>query len=101
MQLSCQVPVLLRRTDKARNGNGAAIGEEERHLGYTADVLFAIRGGEAEILVKAEADIVAVEAVGGVVVVEEVLLEGGGDGRFARGGEAGEPDGETFLMAKE
>lgn len=82
MQLPRQVAVLLRRTDKARNSNSAAIGEQERHFGYTADVLFAGCGGEAKVLVEAEADIVAIKAVGGIVVVEEVLLEGGGDGRF-------------------
>lgn len=32
--------------------------------------------------------------------MEEVLLEGGGDGGFARGGQAGEPDGEALLLAE-
>lgn len=32
--------------------------------------------------------------------MEEVLLEGGGDGGFARGGEASEPDGEALLLAE-
>lgn len=32
--------------------------------------------------------------------MQEVLLEGGGDGGFARGGEAGEPEGEAALGAE-
>lgn len=32
--------------------------------------------------------------------MEEVLLEGGGDGGFAGGGEAGEPDCEAALGAE-
>lgn len=32
--------------------------------------------------------------------MQEVLLEGGGDGGFARGGQAGEPDGEAALAAE-
>ncbi len=29
-----------------------------------------------------------------------MLLEGGGDGRLARGGQTGEPDGEATLLAE-
>ena len=60
-------------------------------------------GGEAEVLVETEADVVAVEAVGGEGVWggEEGVLEGTGDGGFSGGGEAGEPDCETFLPAQE
>ena len=32
--------------------------------------------------------------------MQEVLLEGGGDGGLARGGEAGEPEGEAALAAE-
>lgn len=32
--------------------------------------------------------------------MQEVLLEGGGDGGFARGGEARQPDGEAALVAE-
>lgn len=32
--------------------------------------------------------------------MEEVLLEGGGDGRLARGREARQPDGEASLAAE-
>lgn len=69
-------------------------------LGDTADVLVAILLGEAKVLVQAEAHIVAIEAVGGDTEVEEVLLEGGGDGGFARGRETGKPEGEAALLAE-
>lgn len=32
--------------------------------------------------------------------MEEVLLEGNGNGRLARGGETSEPDGGTLLLAE-
>ena len=70
------------------------------YLGDTADVLVAVLLGKAKVLVQAEADIVAVEAVGGDAEVEEMLLEGCCDGGLARGGEAGEPDGEAALLAQ-
>lgn len=69
------------------------------YLAYPADVLVAVLLGEAKVLVQAEAHVVAVEAVGGVAEVEQVLLEGGGDGGLAGGGEAGEPEGEALLLA--
>lgn len=80
--------------DEARDGDGAAVGEQFGDLGDAADVFLAVLGGEAEVLVEAEADVVAVEAVGGEVVgvSEQGLLEGDGDGGLAGGGEAGEPD---------
>lgn len=86
--------------NKAGEGNGAAVGKQLGDLGDAANVFVAVLFGEAQVLVQAEADIVAVEAVGGEAEVEEVLLEGGGDGGFARGGEAGEPDGEALLLAE-
>lgn len=69
------------------------------YLAYPADVLVAVLLGEAEVLVQAEADVVAVQAVGGVAEVEQVLLKSGGDGRLARGRQTGEPEGEALLLA--
>lgn len=70
------------------------------YLGDAADVLVAVLLGKAQVLVQAEAHIVAVEAVGGQADVEEVLLEGGGHSGLARGRQAGEPDGEAALAAQ-
>ncbi len=70
------------------------------YLSDTADVLNAILRRETQVFVQAEADVVAVESVGLQAEVEEVLLKGGCNGRFARGGEAGEPDGASLLLAE-
>ncbi|KAJ3504335.1 hypothetical protein NM208_g16352 [Fusarium decemcellulare] len=54
----------------------------------------------SSVLVEAEADVVAVETVGGDAEVEEVLLEGSSDSGLARGRKAGEPDGEAALTTE-
>lgn len=76
MQLSRQVAVRTVRTDEARDSYGAAVSEELGNFGNATDVLFAVLGAEAEVLVQAEADVVTVEAVGGEVVgvTDEGLL---------------------------
>ena len=61
------------------------------YLGDAADVLDAVGIGEAQILVEAVADIVAVEQIGEMALRMELLLDQIGDGRFAGAGEAGEP----------
>lgn len=70
------------------------------YLGDTPDVLLSVLGREAKVLVQAEPDVVAVESVGLKTKVEEVLLKGNGNGGLSRGGETGEPDGGTLLLAK-
>lgn len=70
------------------------------YLSDTANVLIAVLLTEAQVLVEAEADVVAVEAVRGQAQVQQVLFKGGGDGGLARGGEAGEPDGHALLAAE-
>lgn len=100
VQVARDLAVGLVRADEAGDGDGAAVGEQLGDLGDAANVLVAVLLGEAEVLVQAEAHVVAVEAVGGHAQVQEVLLQGGGDGGFARGGEACEPDGEALLFAE-
>lgn len=70
------------------------------HLRDAADVLVAILLGETQVLVQAEAHVVAIEAVGGGAELQQVLLEGGSDGGLARGREAGEPEGQAALTAE-
>src|SRR5207247_5433413 len=57
-----------------------------------ADVLGPVGGREAEVLVEAVADVVAVEDEGVHVALPERLLERHRDGGLPRAGEAGEPD---------
>jgi hypothetical protein len=70
--------------DEARERDDARVGEELAHLADAPDVLLAVLGAEAQVLVEAHADVVAVEAVGGDAGVDERLLEGDGDGALAR-----------------
>ena len=102
MEFPREIPVGAVRRDERRDGDGGAVGEQFGDFGDAADVFFAVFGREAEVLVEAEADVVAVEAVGGEVerLAEKSLFEGDGDGGFTRGGEAGQPDGEALLAAE-
>lgn len=84
------IPILSVRGDERGDRDGVGVREELGDLRDAADVLVAVRLAEPEVLVQAEADVVAVEAVGGdAAVAEELVLEFDGDGGFARGGEAG------------
>lgn len=100
VQLAGDLAVGLVGRDEGGQGNGAGVGEQLGDLGDAANVLVAVLFAEAQVLVEAEADVVAVEAVGGQAEVQQVLLEGGGDGRLARGAQAGEPDGHAALLAE-
>ena len=64
------------------------IDEQLRRFRHAADVLDAVGIGEAEIVVEAVADIVAVEQVGVAALAEQPLLDEIGDRRFARAREA-------------
>lgn len=70
------------------------------NLGDSADVLHAILGREAEILVQAEAHVVAIESVGLQAEREQVLLKRRCDGGLARGRETGEPDSASLLLTE-
>jgi hypothetical protein len=60
------------------------LAQESMYLCYPADVLIAVLLGEAKVFVQSKAHIVAVKTVRAVAEVQEVLLEGGCDGGFAR-----------------
>lgn len=102
VQLTCQVAVRSVGRDEAGDGDSGAVGEELGDLGDAADVLLAVLGAEAKVLVEAEADVVAVETVGVQVdrFTKKRLFERDGNGGLARGGEAGEPDGQAGLTAE-
>ena len=65
MQLPRQVPILPIGANKARQGYRAAVREQQRDFGDASDVLVAVGLAEAEVAVESEADVVAIEAVGG------------------------------------
>jgi hypothetical protein len=100
VQVTGEVTVCPVGGDEGGDGDGGGVSKELGDLANATDVLVAVLLREAEVLVEAEADVVAVEAVGGDAEVEEVLLERGGDGGLARGGEAGQPDGEAALAGE-
>lgn len=68
--------------------------------GDETHVLNTGRGVEAEVLVQAEADVVAVEAERVELLVKQRLLEGGRDRALARSRESSEPD-RGALLAEE
>ena len=90
--LARQPPLVAERRDERDEDDEPGIGHQPGHFGDAADVLDARLLGEAEVLVEAVADVVAVEDVGVLALGGEALLDEVGDGRLARAGEAGEPD---------
>ena len=120
MELTGLLAVGLVGRDEGGNGNGGAVGEElgdlwalgsaiacsggrsrnRTHLCYPPDVLISALLVETQVLVEAEAHVVAIKTVCGEAEVEQVLLERSGDGRLARGRQASEPDGEAALLAE-
>lgn len=69
MELARQLTVLAIGRDKRGDGDGVAVREQFRNLRDAPDVLIAVRLAEAEVLVEAEADVVAVQSVGGDIVL--------------------------------
>lgn len=118
VEITGELAVGLVGGDEGGESEGGAVGEElgnlslcvrkrrlsaRRHVSYlsdTPDVLLAVLGRETEVLVQAEADIVAVQSVGLETEVKKVLLESDGDGGLAGSRETGEPDSGTLLLAE-
>ncbi|KAE8325541.1 hypothetical protein BDV39DRAFT_194337 [Aspergillus sergii] len=101
VQFARGVTVCTVGRDERGDGNGGAVGEELGNLCNPTDVLVAVLFAKTEVLVESEADVVTVETVGvDTPVSEELVLELNGNGRLARGGETGEPDCETALVAE-
>src|SRR5690606_18523128 len=84
--------------DKAGQGDHPGIHEELGDLADATDVLVAILGGKAQVLVDAEADVVAVEAVGDLAHLVQGAFQGHRDGALAAAGETGKPEGRGFLV---
>ena len=92
------IAVLFVRADEAGDRDDAGIGEQLGDFADAANVFGAVFGGEAEVLVQAHADVVAIEAIGVLLLVKQHLLQDAGDGALAGGGEAGHPDGDALLI---
>lgn len=90
------------RKRRERSAEGGPEGKKKMktYFGNTANVFIAVLFGEAQVLVEAEAHVVAVQAVGRDAQVQQVLLEGRGDGRLAGRGEARQPEGDAALAAE-
>ena len=79
---------------------GSGVLWREAYLSDPSDVLHAVLRREAQVFVQPESHIVAVQSVGLQAEVEKMLLECCCNGRFARGGQAGEPYGAASLLAE-
>lgn len=76
--LTC--PDLGERRNETGDAHQPGVGEQFGHFGDTTDVLLAVFGGEAQVLVQALADVVPVQGVARDSVGHEVLLHGKADG---------------------
>lgn len=97
------MPVLFEGRDKAAEADLATVGEELGDLGDSANVLPSVLRGEAEVVVEAGADVVAVEAVGGDAQIDEKSLELKSDRGLAGTRQSRQPNGaapETADCAK-
>ena len=83
MQLPRRLPISPIRRNKRRQADGATIRKQLRHFGDPPYILAAVRGRKPQVLVQSEADVVAVEEVGLVSEVQEVLLQGDRYGGFS------------------
>lgn len=98
VQLACQVSVCRVGRDERGDCQRGAGTEERGHLGDPSNVLLAVLGAEAEVLVESKSDVVAVETKGRLVLVEQVLFQCRRNGRLARGRQARQPDGGALLL---
>ena len=82
------LPLGAERRDERGDHDQAGIGHEPGHLADAADILDAVGLGEAEVLVKPMAHVVAVEQEGVPVHPQQLFLHQIGDRRFAGAREA-------------
>src|SRR5439155_3073645 len=97
MEGTNRVAIFSIGTDKARHGDSAAIGKKLGYFADAANVLFPIGGGEAKVLVKPVADIIAVENISQPATLNQSVLQGKSDGALSRAAQARKPEGSPFL----
>ena len=95
MRLAREPPVALVGRHERDDRDRARVGEQARGVRGAADVLGAVLGREAEVLVEPVAQVVAVEAIGRAAVHDQALLQRGRDRRLARRRQPGEPHGRA------
>ena len=93
-----QLAVGGERGDEGGQGDETGVGHQRGHFAHPADILLAVFVAEAQVLVEAVADIVAVQQIGVVALMGENLLQGAGEGGFSRSAQAGEPDHQGLLV---
>lgn len=71
---------LAERRNETGDANQSSVSKQLGHLGDTADVLLAVLGREAQVLVQAVTDVVSVQGVTRDGVGYEVLLQRETDG---------------------
>lgn len=98
MELACIVSIGLVRRDKRGDTDGGRRREQQGHLGNAADVLLTILGGETQVLVESEADVVTIHTECRLVQMQQVLLESRSNGGLAGRREAREPDAHSLLV---
>lgn len=69
--------------DEAGDADEPRVGEEPRHLGDAPDVLLAVLRREAQVLVQAVPDVVAVQGVARDAMSHQVLFQSKANGRLA------------------
>src|SRR5262249_384448 len=87
------------RGDEGRHIDHAGMCEELGNLADAPDVLIAVRGREAQVLVQAMTHIVAIQHVGVHAALPQRLFERYGERRFARSRQASHPDRAGFVTA--
>lgn len=108
VKLASKVAISLVWRNERRDSNGRRRGEQKgnlisdgiAYLGNTTNVLLAVLGREAKVLVQAEANVVAIQTERRLLQVQQVLLERRGDRRLARSRKTSEPNRHTLLVQK-
>lgn len=92
MNLARQIAIVGERRHKTADGYNAAIGEQFGHLSHTSNVLLTVSLAEAQILVEAGANVVAVQTVRRNALRHQVGFQLEGNRCFAGAAKPGQPD---------
>jgi len=88
---------LSERTDETRETDDAAVSEQLGHLRDTSDVLFAVLGTEAEVLVESVANVVSVQTVRRNSLTHQVAFQRERQSRLASARQSCHPYNVTVL----
>mmetsp|Transcript_18564 Transcript_18564/g.48506 ORF Transcript_18564/g.48506 Transcript_18564/m.48506 type:complete len:266 (+) Transcript_18564:1382-2179(+) len=90
--------VRLVRRDEAHKSDGAVLSKKLGHLANAADVLLAVLGRKAKVLVQAMTDVIAVQVDSELAQLAQGVLQGAGDGALTAAAQASEPEDATLLV---